>query len=54
MVNLSAIGLKILHNIVPFFEALGRVWRKCRRLARDILETGHWIGLLVIYFALLL
>jgi hypothetical protein len=41
MVDLPAMGLEILHNIVPFLKALGRVWRKWRRLAREIF--GNWI-----------
>jgi hypothetical protein len=41
MVDLPAMGLEILHNIVPFLKALGRVWRKWRRLAREI--SGNWI-----------
>jgi len=48
MVNLLVMGLKILHNIVPFLEALGGIWRKWRGLARDILvgllKTGPGLG----------
>jgi len=56
MVKLSAMGLKILHNSVSFWD---EIWRKWRRLAREIfwkLDIGlDWVVVGdMIYFALLL
>jgi hypothetical protein len=50
MVKLSAMGLKILHNIVPFLGG-GFFWKLWDEFGvngggsqEKFLETGHWIG----------